>query len=32
VAQGTPAAAAHDQAVTEFKATFTYMKSAQQAK
>jgi hypothetical protein len=32
VSQGTPAAAARSQAVAEFKATFTYLKVAQQAK
>lgn len=29
VSQGTPAKAAHDQAVAEFKATFTHLKAAQ---
>ncbi len=32
VAQGLAAKAAHDQAVAEFKATFTHLKAAQQAK
>jgi hypothetical protein len=32
VAQGTPAAAAHDQAVAEFKATYTYVDTAKLAK
>jgi hypothetical protein len=32
VTQGRPAGAAHDQAVAEFKATFTYLKTAKQAK
>ena len=32
VAQGTPAKAAHDQAVAEFKATYTHLKVSQQAK
>jgi len=32
VAQGKTPTAAHDQAVAEFKATYTYLKSAQQAK
>jgi hypothetical protein len=32
VAQGRPARAAHDQAVAEFKATYTYLKTVQQAK
>jgi hypothetical protein len=31
VAQGKPPRAAHDQAVAEFKSTFTYLKVAQQA-
>jgi hypothetical protein len=32
MAQGTLPSAAHDQAVADFKATFTYMKAAQQAR
>lgn len=32
VSQGTPAKAAHDQAVAEFKATYTHLKVSQQAK
>jgi len=32
VAQGMAAKAAHDQAVAEFKATYTHLKAAQQAK
>jgi hypothetical protein len=32
VTQGTPAAAAHDQAVAEFKATYTYVDTAKLAK
>jgi hypothetical protein len=32
VSQGTPANAAHDQAVAEFKATFTHLKVTQQSK
>lgn len=32
VSQGTPAKAAHDQAVAEFKSTYTHLKVSQQAR